>query len=220
MPEEGKKYNQLTKIKTISDAATFAIDNGEVELNTISFNDLRDNKLLPLFATKNEVDNKITVDNIIAGDNVELVKDGNNVTITSIPASDPAVLTALQYINGSEVLKDEILITNIEKRGGSINLQTNNIYTINNIDQNTTFILPDFSELKTGIHNQITVFFTYNKLEELDGKPTISFSSNTQFVNGTTIDFEVGKNYRIIAEFSSIQNIWIIGIIMNQETIY
>lgn len=223
MAEEGKKYSQLIKLKTFSDSALIAVDNNNAELNTISFEDFKNNKLSPLYALKTEVVDKIGIDNILQGDNIELVKENGNVTISALPPEpqpDPAVLAALQYINGSEVLKDEIIIENINKQGGSINLQTNNIYKIDLLNQNTNFIPPTTEQLNTQIHNQIGIFFTYNKLENLEEKPTIDFGENVQFVNGLTVDFEIGKNYRAYYEYNPIQNIWVVGIIMNQETIY
>lgn len=218
--EEGKKYSQLVKIKTFDDTALIAVDNGETELNTILWNDLKLNKLDPIFATKAEISNKLSIDNIKAGENIELSKEGSNVIITSIPTSDPAVLAALQYINGTEVLKDEIEIDLITNHGGTHKLLSNHIYSMELLNENTFFVPPTLEEINTAIHNQITIFFTYNKVESAEGQPTVSFGENVQMVNGLTINFELGKSYRVFYEFSPAQNLWVCGVVMNSETIY
>lgn len=218
--EEGKKYSQLIKIKTFDDTALIAVDNGETELNTILWNDLKLNKLDTTYATKADMSVKLTADNILAGENIELTKEGNNVTINGIPTSDPAVLAALQYINGTEVLKDEIEIDLITNNGGTHKLLTNHIYSMELLNENTFFVPPTLEEINTAIHNQITIFFTYNKVESAEGQPTVSFGENVQMVNGLTIDFELGKSYRVFYEFSPAQNLWVCGVVMNSETIY
>lgn len=66
---DGKQFKDLVGTSTISDAATFVVDNGETELNTISFENLKTNKLAPLFATKKELNNYLdkTVDSTVSG---------------------------------------------------------------------------------------------------------------------------------------------------------
>ena len=218
--EEGKKYSQLIKIKTFDDTALIAVDNGETELNTILWNDLKLNKLDTTYATKADMSVKLTADNILAGENIELSKEGNNVTINGIPTSDPAVLAALQYINGTEILKNDIEIDLITNHGGTHKLLANHIYSMELLNENTFFVPPTLEEINTAIHNQITIFFTYNKVESAEGQPTISFGENVQMVNGLTIDFELGKSYRVFYEFSPAQNLWVCGVVMNSETIY
>lgn len=218
--EEGKKYSQLIKIKTFDDTALIAVDNGETELNTILWNDLKLNKLDTTYATKADMSVKLTASNILAGENIELLKEGNNVTINSIPTSDPAVLAALQYINGTEILKNDIEIDLITNHGGTHKLLANHIYSMELLNENTFFVPPTLEEINTAIHNQITIFFTYNKVESAEGQPTISFGENVQMVNGLTIDFELGKSYRVFYEFSPAQNLWVCGVVMNSETIY
>ena len=218
--EEGKKYSQLIKIKTFDDTALIAVDNGETELNTILWNDLKLNKLDTTYATKADMSVKLTASNILAGENIELLKEGNNVTINSIPTSDPAVLAALQYINGTEILKNDIEIDLITNHGGTHKLLANHIYSMELLNENTFFVPPTLEEINTAIHNQITIFFTYNKVESAEGQPTISFGENVQMVNGLTIDFELGKSYRAFYEFSPAQNLWVCGVVMNSETIY
>lgn len=218
--EEGKKYSQLIKIKTFDDTALIAVDNGETELNTILWNDLKLNKLDTTYATKADMSVKLTADNILAGENIELSKEGNNVTISGIPTSDPAVLAALQYINGTEILKNDIEIDLITNHGGTHKLLANHIYSMELLNENTFFVPPTLEEINTAIHNQITIFFTYNKVESAEGQPTISFGENVQMVNGLTIDFELGKSYRVFYEFSPAQNLWVCGVVMNSETIY
>lgn len=218
--EEGKKYSQLIKIKTFDDTALIAVDNGETELNTILWNDLKLNKLDTVYATKADMSVKLTANNILAGENIELSKEGNNVTISGIPTSDPAVLAALQYINGTEILKNDIEIDLITNHGGTHKLLANHIYSMELLNENTFFVPPTLEEINTAIHNQITIFFTYNKVESAEGQPTISFGENVQMVNGLTIDFELGKSYRVFYEFSPAQNLWVCGVVMNSETIY
>lgn len=218
--EEGKKYSQLIKIKTFDDTALIAVDNGETELNTILWNDLKLNKLDTVYATKADMSAKLTANNILAGENIELSKEGNNVTISGIPTSDPAVLAALQYINGTEILKNNIEIDLITNHGGTHKLLANHIYSMELLNENTFFVPPTLEEINTTIHNQITIFFTYNKVESAEGQPTVSFGENVQMVNGLTIDFELGKSYRVFYEFSPAQNLWVCGVVMNSETIY
>lgn len=215
--EEGKKYSQLTNITTFNDNALVAVDNHDVELNSITFGNLVDNKLRPLFATKSELANKISASNILAGNHIELSILGNDITINAIPTEDPAVLAALQYINGEEILRDDTEITAIENYGGSIELHTNYVYTIT-VKENVFFLPPD--EVDATIQNQIEIIMHYTKFEGAATQPSVDLGQNIQMVNGLTVNFELGKTYRIFYDYDPIGEIWLCGVVMNSAIVY
>lgn len=111
MAEQGKKFNQLIKISTINDAATFIVDNGSTEINTISFNDFKNNKLIPLFPTKTEMNTLVEEQTTIKNDLGDLGDQVSNIE-TKIPESASStnqLVTKEQIDNGNYISSQSVV---------------------------------------------------------------------------------------------------------------
>ena len=165
---------------------------------------------------------KLEATNIIAGTNVTLTKDGNNITINAtgeisgdvsadVVTYDNTIsgLTAINVKTAIDELENEIdnlqtkLIPSTSTTATLLAPESFNAYTMA-ITANTTFVLPTISDNTKHYEILINASFSSASL-------TIAWGT-TYFFNGTAPTIEAG-NFNIIYEWDNLLQQWVCGLV-------